>query len=204
MLPLDLPAPLRAFIEREFVGERLLWAGQPKALGAVIGGFAVWLFAIPWTAFSCFMFAMIATPLVYSALGLPVGGPDPGFWGWIGMIAAAIFIVPFVLIGFGMMLAPAAAWWKARHRLFVVTGRRAAIVDGGFSHTIESIPLEEISGLSRSERPNGAGAVSLSLGYERDSDGDRVQKTRSLGCVSDVRTLHRTLEEAIARRKRDV
>ena len=55
----QLPADLDAIARDELApGEAVAWAAQPDARRAALGALAVWLFAVPWTAFSVFWTAM--------------------------------------------------------------------------------------------------------------------------------------------------
>jgi hypothetical protein len=165
-----VPATLKAFTDREFAGEELLWAERPDNRIAVLLSFGVWIFALPWTAFSLFWISVPGAAL-YEAyagvdIGAPKGAPDIMMW------AFALWGVPFVLIGFGMLLAPYFTWRK-----------------GG-----------KISGLSRTEGPDGRGTLTVSLGYERDSEGGRVPKSAVFGVIRDVRGVEQMVR-ALADRK---
>ncbi|MGL4242249.1 MAG: hypothetical protein ACRCTI_14160, partial [Beijerinckiaceae bacterium] len=110
MTGVDLPASVKAFAAKEFAGEKLLWAAQPDVRWAVLASCAIWMFAIPWTAFSLFWEAMPLGALYEyytgTRIGAPKGAPIAMMW------VFALFGIPFVAIGFGMMLAPVWVWIK--------------------------------------------------------------------------------------------
>ena len=55
---MKLPADAQARITRELQpGEVVVWAGRPDPDRFMRGGFLLWLFFIPWTAFSLFWMA---------------------------------------------------------------------------------------------------------------------------------------------------
>jgi hypothetical protein len=195
MFDQNIPAPLKAFAEREFAGEKLVWAARPDVKIAFLMSFAIWLFAIPWTAFALFWESMVAGPLVLELLGYEVQGKEPGSQMRWGMFAMALFGIPFVLIGFGMLLAPVFVLTKGRSTLFVLTGRRLAILQGRSTVKVTSFLPNEIKGFSRKEGPDGRGTVILSRGYERDSDGDSVARSTELGVIDDVRKVEQTLRD---------
>jgi hypothetical protein len=180
-----VPASLKAFADREFAGEELLWAERPDNRIAVLLSFGVWIFALPWTAFSLFWISVPGAAL-YEAyagvdIGAPKGAPDIMMW------AFALWGVPFVLIGFGMLLAPYFTWRKGGKTLFVLTGKRLTTLQDGSLVKVTSVYPQEISGLSRTEGPDGRGTLTVSLGYERDSEGGRMPKSAVFGVIRDVR-----------------
>jgi hypothetical protein len=185
MLDRALPPQLKAFAEREFLGERLLWAERPDQRIHFLLSFGIWLFAIPWTAFALFWISIPGAALYEGYAGVNIGAPKgaPTFAMW----AFALFGVPFVAIGFGMLLSPFARLRKSRRTLYVVTNKRIAVLEGKSTFTVTSIMPGDISGLSRKEGPDGRGTLVLSLGYEKDSDGDRVPRTAEMGVIADVR-----------------
>jgi hypothetical protein len=185
MMDGSIPRSLKDFAEREFIGEKLVWAERPDNRIAIFLSFAIWLFAIPWTAFSLFWISVPAAALYEAYTGVLIGAPKgaPTFAMW----AFALWGVPFVLIGFGMLLAPFFSWRKGSQTLFVLTNKRLTTLQAGSFFKVMSIYPQEISGFSRKEGPDGRGTLVVSLGYERDSDGDRVPKSSEFGVITDVR-----------------
>jgi hypothetical protein len=116
-------------------------------------------------------------------IGAPRGAPTSMMW------AFAIFGVPFVLIGFGMLLAPVGVLWKGWRTLHVLTNKRLATLEGGRTVTLTSILPGEITGFSRKEGPDGRGTLVIHRGFERDSEGDRVPLKTEIGVVDGVRKL---------------
>jgi hypothetical protein len=198
MLDEALPRGLKTFAEREFADETLVWAAKPDVRIAFWLSFGIWFFAIPWTAFSLFWISLPAAALyeAYSGveLGAPKGAPTLAMW------AFALWGVPFVLIGFGMLSAPFFTLKKGGRTLFVLTDKRLTTLQGGSQVKVTSIYPQEISGFSRKEGPDGRGTLVVSLGYERDSDGDRVPKSAEFGVIADVRKAEE-LVRALADRK---
>jgi hypothetical protein len=185
MFDAGLPPALKAFAEREFLGERMLWAARPDRRVAALLSFGIWLIAVPWTAFALFWIALPMSALYETYTGINIGAPKgtPTLIIWI----FAIFGVPFVLVGLGMLLAPFAAIRKGWRTLYVLTTKRLAVLEGGRTVSVVSIRPDEISGLSRKEGPDGRGTLIVHQGFERDSDGDRVEKKVELGVINEVR-----------------
>jgi hypothetical protein len=189
----SIPRPLKDFAAREFSGEKLVWAAQPDVRIAFWLSFGIWLFAIPWTAFSLFWISIPAAALYEAYTGIdiraPKGAPTVAMW------AFALWGVPFVLIGFGMLLAPFWALRKGVTTLYALTNKRIAILSGSGTISVVSIRPEDIMSLSRKEGPDGRGTLILHQGFMRDSDGDRQEKTTEFGVINDVRRIEQLVLE---------
>ena len=180
-LPLDLPDDLRRAVTAEFAGEPLRWTGRPSARSAFRGSAAIWLFALPWTAFALFWEIL--------ALGgfIGLGGPKNQQWSWFGAFFL-LFGLPFVAVGLGMMAAP---FWLARRAgrtAWVITSRRIACLTlGRRGVTVRSIAPRDLFAVERTEKADGSGTLKLIFGEGRDSDGDRVERSQTLQGIPDVR-----------------
>src|SRR5437763_9868076 len=115
----DLLSPeLAALVDAELAsGERMVWVGQPIPSRYARGSLAIVLFGIPWTAFAIFWMAGVS--------GFKIPNLTRGF-GWF-----PLFGIPFVLIGLGMLSTPFWVRRKARRTAYVITDRRAIVVEGG-------------------------------------------------------------------------
>jgi hypothetical protein len=195
MFDQTLPPALKAFAEREFLGERLIWAERPDKKIAALASFGIWAFAIPWTAFALFWESAVAGPLIMHMIGYEVLGKPPAGFGIVGMWVMALFGLPFILIGFAMLLAPFFIIRKGSKTLYVITNKRIAILESGRSVSVTSIPPSEIGPLSRKEGPDGRGTLTISQGYGLDSDGDRFERKQELGVINDVRRVEQLVRD---------
>lgn len=127
-------------------GEKTLWIGQPIAKKLAISTIPLMLFAIPWTGFALFW--------TVGASGFKT--PDfknPGFY-------FSLFGVPFILIGFVMLLSPLFAIRSARKIVYVLTDRRAIIIRQMLkSFEIRSYRPEQLKNVYTREDNNGNGDV---------------------------------------------
>lgn len=176
-LPADLDALVRDELQPD---ERVVFAEQPLAARRVLRAFALWIFAVPWTAFSAFWTAAAASG-VSSWLSWQVLFP---LWG-----------VPFVAIGVAMLSAPAWAWRGARRSLYVVTDRRAVLFEsqGGRAIGVRAFPPEALGDPRRVERPDGSGDLLFAQTTTRDSDGDRITTSVGFTGVADVKEAARAV-----------
>lgn len=177
--------PLDAALRRELrTGEYVRWQARPL-VRVRASHFAIWLFAVPWTAFALFWTAMAA-----SAAGTEA---DQG----IGPLAYGfpLFGLPFILVGLGMMAMPILAPGTARKTLFAITNQRLIKITGFRNMTVISVPANRIGTLERNERPDGSGVLSVPFGSHRDSDGDRGIDKLELGELPSIRTVEMLVME---------
>jgi hypothetical protein len=182
--------PLQMALQRELgTGERVLWSGRPLARVAW-GGLGIWLFAVPWTAFSLFWTAMaFAGAQAFDEAG-PLGYAFP------------LFGTPFIAIGLAMLSAPFAPLFGASRTLFAVTDRRMLRIFLGPRLWTKSVPGERIGQIDRSERRDGSGTLKVVVGSHLDSDGDRRTDHFSIGEVDDVMSVEARVRELSERVRR--
>jgi hypothetical protein len=188
-----IPPQLTTFARREFAGERMVWAGQPSPRAAMTGGWAIWLFAVPWTAFALFWEATAVGALLRNAPRPRGDGFGPAFmvlWG-----------IPFVLLGLAMLLSPFWLARQARRSVYVLTDKRLALLRSGFrGTTVRSVWPAELLAIERTEAADGSGTLKLDFGTGKDKDGDSVQRLETIRGIPEVRKLERLLLEMRGRR----
>lgn len=183
--------PLLAQMKRELrIGERLLWAGQPDPAPLFRKSFAIYLFAIPWTAFSLFWEIMALS-------GWLSGRPPTGIVELGAGIIMPIFGLPFVMIGLGMLSVPLWVMRGARQTLYGITESRAVALTAGRRLKVRSVDGKSMGPVTRTEGKNGRGTLSIETGSHRDSDGDRVTDKFDFNEIEDVARV----EELIRRLK---
>lgn len=155
-------------------GEVVRWAVQPDPSRLMLQGFLLWLFFIPWTAFSLFWIAGA------SGFHLPdFSSPTALF---------PLFGLPFLLIGLGGLLAP---WWlrlAARHTVYVITNQRAFSLAGWRTVVMLSWLPQQLAQVTRSERADGSGDLVFDIEMRRGNRGSDVQHKRGFMALRDVRT----------------
>lgn len=167
----ELDAALRRELARD---ERLEWHGM-KLARIEPKGFAIWLFAIPWTGFALFWMAMAS--LMTSA------DTGAGILSW-GFPA---FGIPFVLIGIAMLALPFVPLFLRGKILFAVTDSRVLQLSLGRDLTVVSVPASRIGDIVRRESGDGTGSVELTLSSPVSNFVGRQTSKMSVGRVEDVR-----------------
>lgn len=162
-------------------GERLLWYGRPDPKRQMMGGLVLMLFGIPWTAFALFWTG--------AASGL-IWGERP--IGWHSLFG--LFGVPFVLVGFGMLLSPYWAYRRAQRTVYAITNRRALIISGRFVRKIQSFAVPDIEIIERTERRNGKGDVM----FATTTVNRNTQRIGFIG-IPDARRVERLLLDTFKR-----
>lgn len=178
MVDLDKPdnsamARLRQALERELQGgESPVWHGWQLAR-IDPSHFLIYVFAVPWTAFSLMWTVLAAGAIGVSGIGL-VG------------IAFPLFGLPFIAIGCWMVARPFVPLWERGRVLYVVTETRVLKLALGRDLVVKTVPADRIGLSERRERPDGSGTLSLTVRIGRDSDGDRQTETFEIGPVAGI------------------
>jgi hypothetical protein len=180
--------PLDLALRRELTtGERLLWSAQPRGK-RLIAGLAIWIFAIPWTAFALFWETMAFLPWAGET-----HTPDSVRLSF-GIIMP-LFGIPFVLIGFWMLWKPIAAMRQAKSTVYALTDRRLFRLVGGRNKKLETVLLNQIGPMDRSESADGWGNLRIQTHSRVDSDGDRITERFEVLGVPDIARLERLIIE---------
>jgi hypothetical protein len=165
---LQIPDQLRQKIDRELEPrETIKWVGQPIPRYFTAASITTFFFAIPWTAFAIFWMwgASGFGQLLTLGFGLHLLFP--------------LFGLPFVLIGFVMLLSPIWIKQAALQTVYLITDQRAIVIEGGFKTTVRSYRPEQLQEVYRQENKDGTGDVIINVRHWKDSDGDR--RSEALG-----------------------
>lgn len=181
----QLPKNLRKKIDHELEpGERIRWVDQPIPRFFTAASISTVLFGIPWTSFAIFW--------LWGALGFQLPNLQAGLQ---PQHLFALFGIPFVLIGFGMLSSPLWIWQVARQTVYLVTDQRAISIQGGWSTTIKSYSPEQLKDIYRKERADGTGDVIIGIRHWKDSDGDpRSEEIGFLG-IRNPRDVEKILKQ---------
>jgi hypothetical protein len=166
-------ARLRLALERELQpGESLVWHGWQLAR-IDPRSFLIYVFAVPWTAFSLMWTVLAAGAIGVSGIGL-VG------------IAFPLFGLPFIAIGGWMLARPFVPLWERGRVLYVVTDRRVIKLASGRALVVKTVPADRLGLAERREQPDGTGSLSLAVCIGRDSDGNKQTESFDIGPVADI------------------
>ena len=179
------PDRLALALERELrPGERVIWQERQFARISYMS-FAIYLFAIPWTAFALFWTAMAAT-------GVQSVDEDVGLMGW----AFPLFGVPFIAVGVGMLSSPFLPLFNKGKVLFAITSERVIKIRlGRRSLNVETVHARRIGAIKRMERPDGSGTLGFIVGTHLDSDGDKHTERFVMDNIADVLHAQELIEE---------
>ena len=190
----NLPSPeLESILRRELLpAERLLWSGRPDP-ARLRAAFAIWLFAVPWTAFALFWEAMAFLPWMAST------HTPPGIQ-WSFGIIFPLFGLPFIGVGLSMLWMPFKARRKAAQTIYGLTDRRLLRVTAGARRESASVLISQMGPIDVTADADGYGTLRVQTGTSRDSDGDRVTERFEVLGVPDVARLEALLLEHQAAR----
>jgi len=176
---------MRAALQAEMApGERTLWSGMPDAR-RMKAAFGIWLFAIPWTVFSCVWTGLAASSWL---VRMPQTEMEWGFG-----IAFPLFGFPFILVGVWMLSRPFAARSAARQTIYGLTDRRLIRVTMGRQHKIESVRIAQMGPIDLNVSRDGWGTISIQTGSHVDSEGDRVTDRFVAAAIPEADKLHRMI-----------
>ena len=164
-------------------GERVVWQGM-KLARSEPKGFALYVLAIPWTAFALFWTAIAAAG---------VSEMDGGLLAW----GFPLFGTPFILVGLAMLSVPFVPLFQRGRILFAVTDQRVLRLSLGRNLSVKSVPADRIGQIERDESRDGTGSLKLAVRIGRDSDGDAKTEHFDLGRVADVMTAQRAVEALV-------
>ncbi len=176
----------RALISELREGETIVWQGM-KLARVEPKGFAIYLFAIPWTAFALFWTAIAA----WGTSTMSGTDGDVGLIGW----AFPLFGTPFILIGLGMLATPFVPLFQRGRILFAITQQRVLKLSMGRDLTVNSIPASRIGDIVRRESGDGSGSVELSLSAAFTDFNGKTSKHMSVGRVGDIKGAYEAVLE---------
>lgn len=174
-LPID-PITERLLAAELRPGETVLWQSSGDPRRSFRQGLLIFLFAVPWTAFSVFWMTMASR----------------------GSALFALFGLPFVLIGCAMFCAP---WWSARRARrvgYALTTDRALILTPRFfgAMSVRSFSSADLGSVERVQRADGGGDLIFVREYVggNSESGPRQRLIGFIG-IRDVRAVQARIEE---------
>lgn len=186
-LPVDLRKRLTAELSS---GERVLFAAMPDWRAEWGQHLVVVLFGIGWMSICVPMAILVWADALGIALPNVKGGMGPGM-----SIFFSLFMIPFLLIGSGFLIAPILAARAARHTVHAVTDQRLINLVGGNKPKSESFKLDTINFIKRRDRKDGSGTLQIGYGVEKDSEGDPRPLTTSWPGIPDAQRAEAVIRE---------
>ena len=168
-------------------GESLIWSGTPRRGLALRSSDAYMIpFSLLWGGFAIFWEAGV----------LRTNGPNTAFM--------SIWGIPFVLAGLYLIVGRFFVDAGIRAKTFYgLTNRRAMIISGLFSRTINSLPLRTLTDISLQERSDRSGTILLGRPQPYSSwrsgmrwPGGSQYSTPAFEMIPNAKTVHDQLLEA--------
>ena len=172
-----IPLKLEEAIRKELnAGEMVSWKGQPIPWRVVLPSFLLYLFFVPWTAFSVFWIFGI----------MEQEGPGSFF---------PLFGIPFLLIGLVMLSSPIWTHFKAKNTVYVITSTRAFILVKFNGTKITNFFAENLVNWEKTVAKDGSGNLLLKREYYKDGDGDTQIKKLGFYAIKDVNKVESYIEK---------
>ena len=187
----DLPDELVPLVDRELSsGETVEWVGQPIPARLARSAIPAVLFGIPWTAFAIFWTVM--------ASGITTRKGSGG-WSWL----FALWGVPFILIGLGMLSSPYWALRRAKRMAYVLTDRRAIVLSLGrrSSASVRSFEPAALTDLQRRERADGSGDLIFTNEISTGNRGRSVSTAVGFVGIPNVKEVEDRVRRLVQERR---
>lgn len=160
---------LQAKVEPELLaGEDLYWVGQPNPVNMALKGAPQFLFGILWMGMLFFIFGQ-----AFGMMRFDFGGMN-GFGGIFALF-------PLIFLGAGLSMLGSPLWYylKATSTVYAVTNRRALILSGVFSQSVQSFGENDIEFIKRRTRGE-SGDVLFAREHRtrRSSSSTGISRTR--------------------------
>lgn len=179
-----LPPAMQRALKGEVGAERLLWHAQPDPRRQVMA-FAIYIFAIPWTAFALFWDVMALTPWLVPS--------TPTWVAWTFGILFPLFGLPFIAVGCWMLWLPFQRIRQARQTVFALTEQRLLSIRIGKALIVKTIWIDRIGPMERQTQADGSGDLSIQTHSRIDSDGDRLTERFEIVGVPRIGELERLI-----------
>ncbi|EFL90832.1 hypothetical protein [Ahrensia sp. R2A130] len=163
--------------------EKLVWADRPRRLRShVMATLPIFLFGIPFFAFAVFWTAAAA------------GFDTPSSSDPFSMIFP-LFGVPFILVGLGLLSSPIWALHKARKTIYGLTEDRAIVITHGFSRSVKSYNIADISRLERIMHGDQFGDLVFGEERRRGKKGRTITTKIGFYGIYDPKRLEETMRD---------
>lgn len=176
----DLPDHLRQAVRDALQpGEQIVWLGQPHPRLTFRLGMTVWWFFVPWLTFASFIVYFVIAPKVHAFSDL----------------AQSSVLGPLILPLVGMAGMSIPFWVRRTYRntVYVITGARALIVEGGSRIKIESFSPAELTTMDKQADDNDDGDLVFRVDRHKDSDGDEQIREVGFMMIEDATHVHHLL-----------
>jgi len=163
-LPEELDSRIRHALD---LGEKLLWAGQPRAARFLWYGLLPFLCGIP-----C---AGVGGTLLWAAF---TGNHDLPLW--LGRALALCVALPTLLVGLWLLTSPYGMYRRARQTVYFVTDRRAIAWEAGWLGRIQAryFPLHMLRRMRCREHRGGNGDLVFDRVVTQEVDDEGTPRTR--------------------------
>lgn len=151
LLSPDLDAMVRGELAAD---EKLVWVGQPIPGRMTMVMIPISIMGIFFTGFSVIWIVMVLA-IVGGGIAAATGRPAFG----LGGVVFALFGLPFLAVGLGMLTSPIWAGRRALRTCYALTNRRVIVWEPGWFGGVQvrSYRAEELGSMTRNQRADGSG-----------------------------------------------
>ena len=173
-------AQLRAQSELQS-GESLYWTGTADPRRLALTALPASIFGIPFAGFALFWVTQ-----AYHATSAMSKSSNNAFTN--GFKLFPLFGLPFLLVGFGIILAPLWAFLKGGNTVYAVTSQRVMVITGGGNRSVNSYTPADIVSVEHRERPDGSGDILIVTNAITRANNNLVSPVKVALCgISNVK-----------------
>jgi hypothetical protein len=173
-------------------GEHPIWTGQPRPWSFARRELTTFLFGIPFLGFALFWEASV----------LGITGKSTSKQGSMAPLFFRLWGIPFILVGLYLVLTPLRERIKAARTAYVLTDRRALILEGSVlgAYTVRRYSRERLASMSRVQHGSGWGDLVFEeeCRIVRGRGGERVvREPRGFLGIREVQQVDRLVRQTL-------
>ena len=186
----DVPRKFRPLVSPELrPNERIVWIGQPIPWRFVKRFISVFVFGIVWSGF-----------IVFWAVGFFGHLPADKDRGWEALGVSVVFLIPFGVVGVGMLSSPYWSWRKAKRTIYVLTDQRAVVFDANWwqAVTIRSFEPSRLTDVRRVQNADGSGDLEFERTVKTDGEGSLQATDHGFMSIPGVKAVEDLVRQLVA------
>lgn len=146
-----------------------------STLSTMMSAFEIQFFAVPWTAIS-YVWILGAVDEAEAGSYFPYMG------------------IPFLLVGFCLLLSPFWKFYKAAKTVYAITSQRAFSLDISNGLNVKNFSPDGIGNYKKSIKNDGIGDLILSIEHYKDADGDKQTREHGFFSINKVNEVNEVEE----------
>jgi hypothetical protein len=113
---------------------------------------------------------------------------------------SVVFLIPFGVVGLGMLSSPFWSWRKAKRTIYVLTDQRAVVFDANWwrAVTIRSFEPSRLTDFCRVQNADGSGDLVFERTVKTDSEGSTKVTDHGFLSIPHVKSVEDAVRRLVA------